>query len=104
MADTAHKFPTPPVETAETRDNNMYAPPSAPPKEWASYMKNGLDCKIYETYTANKVPYMVIKGLVDDDWGDLAALVHRRMPVAAPPRPNTTIQIPPQKTRKWGGV
>ena len=69
--------PAPPAETDETRDNIMYAPPSAPPKEWAAYMKNGLDCKIYETYTANKVPYKVIKGLVDDDWGDLAALVHR---------------------------
>ena len=66
LADAAQDArPVPPAETDETRGNIMYAPPSAPPKAWAAYMKNGLDNKIYESYTSNKVPYIVIKGLVD---------------------------------------
>jgi hypothetical protein len=53
--------------TPETTRNPMLAPPAPPPELWGPHLRQKLDPKIYEILCANKMPYIVLKGLADDD-------------------------------------
>ena len=66
-----------PKGTAETDSDQLYAPPRAPPEEWALYIRQHMNDKVYETLVANKVPWLIIKQLVDEDWVDVSTLLAR---------------------------
>ena len=66
-----------PTATDETTKDKMYASPLPPPGPWSVYLTSQLDRKIYEAYTCYRVPYLVIKNLIDEDWTDLASLTQR---------------------------
>lgn len=36
-----------------------------------------MDRKVFETYTANKVPWLVFKNMVDEEWTDIASISSR---------------------------
>ena len=68
---------TVPEEPEElTAHGPMLAAPAPPPAAWAQYLLR-MDPTVYQAYTACKVPYAVIKHLVDDDWVDLPSLSQR---------------------------
>ena len=62
---------------AEVIAEPMYSPPSPPPKEWANWLVQQLDAKMFEILCANKVPYFILKGFADDEWGDISLLLTR---------------------------
>ena len=66
-----------PPTTKETEDSKLYAPPSPPPKEWSTYIRQHMNDKVYETLVANKVPWLIVKQLVDEDWVDVSTLIAR---------------------------
>ena len=63
--------------TAETEKDKMYAPPAPPPADWGPWLMQQLDPKMYEILCSNRVPYTILKGLADDEWGDIALLLTR---------------------------
>ena len=64
-------------KATEVENDKMYAPPCPPPKEWAQWLIQQLEAKMYEILCANKVPYFILKGFADEDWGDISLLLTR---------------------------
>ena len=65
------------ITTAETEKDKMYAPPAPPPADWGPWLMQQLDPKMYEILCSNRVPYTILKGLADDEWGDISLLLTR---------------------------
>ena len=66
-----------PSTSAETDKDRMYAPPKVAPAAWEQYLRQYLDPKVYAILCVNKVPYLIMKQLADDDYGDVATLCMR---------------------------
>ena len=67
------------AETAanKTSANKMYAAPHAPPAVWVNYIKTNLNEKVYQTMADNRVPWLIIKGMVEAGWTDLNSVSNR---------------------------
>ena len=66
-----------PASTPETDNDKCYSAPNPPPAPWGEYLRTQMDRKVFETYTANKVPWLVLKNMVDEEWTDIASVSSR---------------------------
>ena len=65
------------MTSVETAANRMYAAPHAPPTVWVNHIKTNLNEKVYHVMADNRVPWLIIKGMVDAGWTDLNSVSNR---------------------------
>lgn len=61
----------------EIQADLCYAPPLPPPQECAAHIKEHMNPNLYQILVSHKVPWSIIKHIVDEDWVDLESTVER---------------------------
>ena len=57
------------MTSAETAANKMYTAPHALPNVWVNYIKTNLNENVYQVMADNRVPWLIIKGMIDAEVG-----------------------------------
>ena len=55
-----------PTTVPEVEADLCYSAPNPPPTQWAEYIRKKLDPRLFEIYTANRVPWQILKTMADD--------------------------------------
>jgi hypothetical protein len=66
-----------PETVPEVEADKCYAAPSPPPGPWAEHIRQSLDPRLFEIYTANRVPWQILKTMADDGWTDIGSVSAR---------------------------
>ena len=86
-----------PKTVPEVEADLCYSAPNPPPTQWAEYIRKKLDPRLFEIYTANRVPWQILKTMADDGWTDVGSVAARFLTAeAVHERAATSLQL-----EKW---
>jgi hypothetical protein len=83
-----------PETVTEVEADLCYSAPNPPPTQWADYIRKNLDPRLFEIYTANRVPWQILKTMADDGWTGVGSVAARFLAAeAGHERAATSLQL-----------